>query len=97
MAEECVASKGITFPELIRVLADVYALEQSFAKIRWPRGLACPHCCLAIVLSGCFHPSTPPQRCRPHPIPLEMQGLPQPHRNLSCSWNYPPSSGLGDP
>lgn len=56
--------KGISLPQLIRLLPDDPTAEQWFANIRWPDGPSCPHCGSRNVLSGCAHPSMP-YRCRP--------------------------------
>ena len=56
--------KGISLPEVIRLLPDDHSAEQWFAAIRWPDGPACPHCGSRNVLVGCSHPSMP-YRCRP--------------------------------
>ena len=56
--------KGISLPEVIRLLPDDSTAEQWFASIRWPAGPACPHCGSGNVLAGCSHPCMP-YRCRP--------------------------------
>ncbi len=56
--------KGISLPELIRLLPDDPTSERWFADIRWPDGPVCPHCASRNVLVGCAHPSMP-YRCRP--------------------------------
>ncbi len=56
--------KGISLPEVIRLLPDDATAEQWFAAIRWPDGPVCPHCGSRNVLVGCAHPSMP-YRCRP--------------------------------
>ena len=54
--------KGISLPEIIRMLPDDEAAKQWFNEERWPKGPDCPHCGSTNVLSGAKH--VMPYRCR---------------------------------
>ena len=36
--------KGVTLVQLARMFPDDEAAERWFIKVRWPKGMHCPHC-----------------------------------------------------
>ena len=55
--------KGISLPQLLKLVPDEAAAERYFMETRWPDGVRCPHCGSHNVQTGAKH-KTMPFRCR---------------------------------